>query len=270
MKEEVETSTFSMTDYYKVLKYLPKSRVDRQEPCEISTLVVDGTDVILPTIHYDFNGTDDIQLFVNCHGVGIDVSKVSLGFSPLINGNASVVSLNAINENLSADDDDVILFSIDSNYTATDMSRKLTGIESIRIDFDDDATGVEIQKLVIRSKDYVYTLADINTACENGRAYVLRRLNNMRNEKKEIKAIPRILQQYVYMAAGAYAWLTRWEYEAKPMKEPKSESNNYADRLFAQVDDAITKYLSNIENNRNEEYLNLDHVTYGEIKWGIR
>ena len=72
------------------------------------------------------------------------------------------------------------------------------------------------------------------------------------------------------MAAGAYAWLTRWEYEAKPMKEPKSESNNYADRLFTQVNDAIEKYLSNIENNRNEEYLNLDHVTYEEITWGIR
>ena len=270
MKEEVETSKFSMTDYYKVLKYLPKSRVDRQEPCNISSLVVDGTSVVLPTIHYDFNGTDDIQLFVNCHGADIDVSKVSLNFSPLINGNASIVSLNATNENLSVDDDDVILFSIDQNYTATDVSRKLTGIESIKIDFNGDASGVEIQKLIIRSKDYVYTLDDINTACENGQAYVLRRLNNMRNEKKEIKQIPKILQQYVYMAAGAYAWLTRWEYEAKPMKEPKSESNNYADRLFTQVDDAITKYLSNIENNRNEEYLNLHHVTTAGIRWGIR
>ena len=54
------------------------------------------------------------------------------------------------------------------------------------------------------------------------------------------------------------------------MKEPKSESNNYADRLFAQVDDAITKYLSNIENNRNEEYLDLEQVATGDIRWGIR
>lgn len=69
------------------------------------------------------------------------------------------------------------------------------------------------------------------------------------------------------MAAGAYAWLTRWEYEAKPMKEPKSESNNYADRLFAQVDDAITKYLSNIENNRNEEYICMDLFYVSKAKW---
>ena len=54
------------------------------------------------------------------------------------------------------------------------------------------------------------------------------------------------------------------------MKEPKSESNNYADRLFTQVDDAITKYLSNIENNRNEEYLNLHQIATAEISWGYR
>jgi hypothetical protein len=69
------------------------------------------------------------------------------------------------------------------------------------------------------------------------------------------------------MAGGAYAWLTRWEYEAKPMKEPKSESNNYADRLFTQVDDAITKYLSNIENNRNEEYIRMDLFKTRQWKW---
>ena len=92
----------------------------------------------------------------------------------------------------------------------------------------------------------------------------------MYNEKNGFKEIPKLLKQYIYMAAGAYAWLTRWEYEAKPMKEPKSESNNYADRLFTQVDDAIKKYLSNIENNRDEEYLNLDHVTTEGITWGIR
>lgn len=270
MEEEDKTSNFQMEDYYKVLKYLHKSRVDRQEPCIINDVIVDGSSVVLPTIHHDFNGSDDVHLFINCHDVDVDISSVVLGFSPLVNGNAKVLSLNPLNENLSPNEDDVLLFSIDQNYTATDVSRKLTGIESITIDFGNDATGVEIQKLILRSRDYVYTLDDLNTACENGEAYVLRRLNNMRNEKREIKEIPKILQQYVYMAAGAYAWLTRWEYEAKPMKEPKSESNNYADRLFSQVDDAITKYLSNIENNRNEEYLNLDHVATADITWGIR
>lgn len=79
--------------------------------------------------------------------------------------------------------------------------------------------------------------------------------------------IPDLLKQYAYMAAGAYAWLTRWEYEAKPMKEPKSESNNYADRLLNQVDDAIKKYLSNIENNRDEEYIRMDLFKVKAWKW---
>ena len=140
-------------------------------------------------------------------------------------------------------------------------------MESIVIDFGSDATGVELQRLLIRSEDYTYTLDDLDTACENGQAYVLRRLNNLSNEKHEIKQIPDLLKQYVYMAAGAYAWLTRWEYEAKPMKEPKSESNNYADRLLNQVDDGITKYLSNIENNRNEEYIRMDLFKVAKAKW---
>ena len=89
----------------------------------------------------------------------------------------------------------------------------------------------------------------------------------MRNEKEELTDIPDLLQQYAYMAGGAYAWLTRWEYEAKPMKEPKSESNNYADRLFTQVNDAIEKYLSNIENNRNEEYIRIDLFKTHAMRW---
>ena len=66
-----ETSEFSMKDYYKVLKYLPKSRVDRQEPCQFEKLVVKGSNIIIPTIHRDFNGTDSVQLFLNCNWFNI-------------------------------------------------------------------------------------------------------------------------------------------------------------------------------------------------------
>ena len=69
------------------------------------------------------------------------------------------------------------------------------------------------------------------------------------------------------MAGAAFAWLTRWEYEAKPMKEPKSESNNYADRLFGRVDSAIANYLSNIENNRNEEYIQTRLFKVAHSSW---
>ena len=268
---EGETSDFSMSDVYKVLRYLPYSKVDRQMPVDLDESVfVEGTTCVLPTIHGDFNGSDLVQVFLNCHDVDIAGTDISLGFSPLLNGNVKVLSLNSTSDELDTSTDTMVQFKIDENFRASDKSRLLTGIESITLTFNKDATGVEIQKLFIKTIDYTYTIDDLKMALENGEAYVLRRLNNLRNEIKEIKEIPKLLKQYIYMAAGAYAWLTRWEYEAKPMKEPKSESNNYADRLFAQVDDAIKKYLSNIENNRDEEYLNLHHVTTGEITWGIR
>lgn len=271
MKEEGETSDFSMKDYYKVLKYLYNSRVDRQIPVDFKEpIFVEGNSIVMSTIHPDFDGIDTIQLFLNCHDVDIDVTTLLLGFSPLSNGNAKVVTVNSLDTDIDTSADTMIQFSVDENYNATDLSRELTGIESITLDFQEDATGVEIQNIYMRSIDYTYRLGDLQTALENGEAYVLRRLNEKTQEKKGYKHIPKLLKQYIYMAGGAYAWLTRWEYEAKPMKEPKSESNNYADRLFTQVDDAITKYLSNIENNRNEEYLDLEQVATGDIRWGIR
>lgn len=261
---------FSMNDCYKVLKYLPKSRVDRQEPLNLNSksVVRNRSTIVLPTIHQDFNGTDTVELYINCNGSHIDVSKLLISFSPLRNGNASVLSLNANETEIDYDNETIVTFTIDDNATARDLSRKLTGIESIKFDFGEEVNEIDILNFVLKSQDFTYTLADLKTACENGEAYVLRRLNNMQNEKEEIKEIPQLLEQYIYMAAGAYAWLTRWEYEAKPMKEPKSESNNYADRLFAQVDDAITKYLSNIENNRNEEYIRMDLFKTRNMIWG--
>lgn len=270
MDTQIE-QTFSMQDVYKVLRYIYNSRIDRQIPVDLEEpRFVDGNKIVLPTIHGDFNGIDYVQLFLNCHDVDIDVSKVLCGFSPLLNGNVNLLSLNCDNDEIDTSSDTLMIFTVDENYSATDESRVLTGIESIVIDFQDDATGVEIQNILLKSIDYTYTIDDIIVSLENGEAYVLRRLNDFKQEKRGYKEIPKLLQQYVYMAAGAYAWLTRWEYEAKPMKEPKSESNNYADRLFAQVDDAITKYLSNIENNRNEEYVNLHQVDTGDIVWGVR
>ena len=266
---EKKSPKFSMKDYYKVLSYLPKSRVDRQEPLNLNSksVVRNRSELVLPTIHQDFNGTDTVEVYINCNGSHIDVSKLSIGFSPLRNGNASVLTINANETEIDYDNETIVTFTLDDNATARDLSRKLTGIESIKFDFGEVVDNIDILNFVMKSQDFTYTLADIKIACENGQAYVLRRLNNMKNEKEEIKEIPKLLKQYVYMAGGAYAWLTRWEYEAKPMKEPKSESNNYADRLFTQVDDAITKYLSNIENNRNEEYIRMDLFKTRRMRW---
>lgn len=266
---EMKSPNFKMEDFYKVLSYLPKSRVDRQEPLRLysKSTLRNRQSLILPTIHQDFQGTDTVELYVNCNGSHIDVSKLSIGFSPLVNGNAPVLTVNANETEIDYDNETIITFTLDDNATARDLSRRLTGIDSIKFDFGEEVDNIDIINFVMKSKDFTYTIADLKVACENGQAYVLRRLNNMKNEKEEIKDIPELLKQYVYMAGGAYAWLTRWEYEAKPMKEPKSESNNYADRLFTQVDDAIKKYLSNIENNRDEEYIRMDLFKTAQWKW---
>ena len=255
---ENKSPKFSMKDYYKVLEYLPRARVDRQEPVDFEKEVfVDGQSVVLPLIYPEFEGIDSVQVFINAHGVNVSSENIKLGFSPLLNGNASVLVVETVNETIDTSNEDILLFEVDRNNTAYDSTRDLTGLESIRLDFGQDVTGLEILNVVVKSADYTYTLTDIEKACENGQDYVFRGLNDMANEKKGIIEIPHSLQRYVYMAAGAFAWLTRWEYEAKPMKEPKSESNNYADRLFGRVDSAIANYLSNIENNRHEEYVQM-------------
>lgn len=266
---EKKSPTYSMEDCYRVLKYLPKSRVDRQEPCNFNSksTFVNRQMLVFPTIHKDFNGTDEVQVYVNFNGLDIDVSAITLTFSSLRNGNANVLSLNPTDDKIDVNDETILTFKLDNNATARDKTRKLTGIESIKLDMGSVVSDVEIFNIVLRSVDYTYTLSDIKNACENGENYVLRRLNNMSNEKEEKREVPELLKQYIYMAGGAYAWLTRWEYEAKPMKEPKSESNNYADRLFTQVDDAIKKYLSNIENNRDEEYVQMHLFRVGKRRW---
>lgn len=263
-----DSPNFTMADYYKVLEYLPRARVDRQEPVQFEkSYIVDGNSVVLPLIYPEFEGIDYVQIFINSHGVSVDVSALSLSFSPLLNGNAKVLSVYPKNESIDTDNEDILLFEVDRNNTAVDVTRDLTGLESLKLDFGEDASGVEILNVVVKSLDYTYTLTDIDKALQSGTDYVFRGLNDMTNEKKGIIKIPDSLKRYTYMAAGAFAWLTRWEYEAKPMKEPKSESNNYADRLFGKVDSAIANYLSNIENNRNEEYIQTRLFKVGKRKW---
>ena len=65
MSNSIETSDYSMSDFYKVLKWIPRSVVDRQEPVKVSKEVVVGDSIVLPTIYEEFNGIDDVQVFIN-------------------------------------------------------------------------------------------------------------------------------------------------------------------------------------------------------------
>lgn len=264
MKDRMgETSTYSMSDFYKVLKWLPRSKVDRQFPTAIDDVIVEGDSLVIPTIYEEFNGIDEVQFFINFHGVNVDVSALLLDFSPLLNGNVSLLQAKCSDDEIDNVNDTIITFKLDDNVTFTDQTRIITGVKSLKLSFGSDVTGVEITNILMRSQNYSYTLTDIEQSLITGENHVLNRLGHYAKRQY----VPKKLKNYVYMAAGAYAWLTRWEYETKPMKEPKSESNNYADRLLGQVDTAIAEYISDIENKK--DHRDLFHATYTGVEWGI-
>ncbi len=263
MTMEDKTSNFTMSDFYKVLKWIPRSKVDRQEPCDFDEITVVGEEVVVPTIYEEFNGIDEVQVFINFNGIGVDVSNILLGFSPLLNGSSCLLQANCNTTETEYDSDTILSFVLDTNVNFTDQTRQITGINSLKLEFPSDATGVTISKILMRCQNYTYTLTDIENFLITGENHVLRKLGRFARNH----SVPKELMQYVYMAGGAYAWLSRWEYEAKPMKEAKAEADNYATRLLNQVDGAITEYISNIENKLDHK--DLFHATSTEIEWGL-
>lgn len=263
MSIDSKTSDYSMSDFYKVLKWIPRSKVDRQEPVVVSNEIVTGEHIVLPTIHEEFNGIDDVQVFINFNGVHVDASDITLDFSPLVNGNLSLLSVNCSDDEIDYDNDTLISFNLDNNVRFTDKTRIITGVKSIKLNFGTDATNVIISKIIMRCQDYTYNLSDIENFLITGENHVLRKLG--RYAKKH--TVPDALTQYVYMAGGAFAWLSRWEYEAKPMKEAKAEADNYATRLLNQVDSAIMEYIANKENKLDHH--DLFHATSSELEWGL-
>lgn len=82
MIKEDKTSKFTMSDFYKVLEYLPRARVDRQVPVDFKKdIFVDGESIVLPLVYPEFEGIDFVEVFVNCHGVSVDVSNVVLSLA---------------------------------------------------------------------------------------------------------------------------------------------------------------------------------------------
>lgn len=257
---------YSMEDCYRVMHYLPYSKLDRQMPVCIPTDIIVEDKESFSTIHKDFEGVDFIQVYVNSPSE-VDLTNCKLSFSPLGYGDLSVLDLSPSNTTLLADTDTILTFEIDNNRHAYDVTKELTGIESITLDLGTNAT-ITVRDIIFRTLDYTYTLTNIMRSVGDGENYVLRKLNDLNNESRHIQKIPEQLQDYVYMAAGAFAWLTKWEYESKPMKEPQSESNNYADRLLNQVKSALEEYLDNI-NNAREDYVNFKLISNTTMDWGL-
>ena len=261
--DKEETSNFSMSDFYEVMSWMPRSEVDRQEPCSFESVTVIGESVVLPTIHEEFNGIDEVQVFINFNGVHVDSSDILLSFSPLVNGNVSLFEVKCNDSEIDYDNDTLISFILDNNDKFTDKTRVITGINSLKLDFGSDVSNAVITKVLMRSQNYTYTLSDIEGFLKTGENHVLRKLGKYTEHGK----VPKKLKRFVYMAGGAYAWLSRWEYEAKPMKEAKAEADNYATRLFNQIDSAISEYINTIENHLDHK--DLFHATSTGVEWGL-
>jgi len=255
---DVETSKYSMSDFYKVLKWIPRSKVDRQEPCNVKDASYFDDYVVIPTVYEEFNGIDEVQVFINFNQVHVPVEDILLDFSPLVSGNVSLLQAKCDNTEMDYYNETVLVFKLDNNVRFTDKTRQITGVKSLKLTLPDD---VDITRILFKCYDYTYTLSDIENFLITGENHVFRKIG------RYTKEIPKQLIEYVYMAAGAYAWLSRWEYETKPMKENKAEADNYATRLLNQVDSAIMEYINDQENTM--EHDDLFHATSRSVDWGL-
>ena len=255
----------SMADNYRLLHYLYASKPDRQYPNwtpDAATsdneppLPLTGTELVLPTVSQNYSGIDFIELTINPHENELNTADFRFSFSSLLNGSLDMVVFTPKEkEDIPKNKPYLITFNVDNNTSMADLSRKLTGVLSVKIAIDKPVSGLEFIDLVFKSNDYVYTLSDLENAYNDGEDYVIRMVNSFQLENGEViptDTVPDGLKRYVYMAGAAFAWLEHWEYEAKPMKQSNNQSNNYADRLLGQVDKAINNYLARLKKDLDE------------------
>lgn len=272
----------SMADNYKILHYLYASKPDRQYPYwtpdkETSDNEVpdpiDGTELVLPTIADNYDGIDCIELIINPHENELNAEDFTFIFSSLLDASLNLLSFTPVETGeIPKNEPYLLTFIVDRNKSMGDKSRRLTGIQAVKILIDKDVHGLEFLDLVFKSTDYVYTLSDIENSYYDGHDYVIRMINSFQLENGELEKdkIPDELKRYVYMAGAAFAWLEHWEYEAKPMKQTNNESNNYADRLLMQVNNAINNYLARLKKDYNEIGLKDDRFLKSrKVSWGL-
>lgn len=260
-----------METYYEILHYLKSAKLDRQYPIifpDDMGLAWSGDKFVFDLLHSDFKGIDIVQILVKSP-VDVDNITPKIGFCIDDNGDLPILSASAPDQPLINGKTTLIEFEIDENNTMTDISNELTGIKKFSLDFSTIIDNLEILSIIFRSRDYTHTLADLDKSYADGERYVIDKLNST-DYFNYYDDYPKQLERYVLMCAGAYAWLTVWEYESKPMKEPKSESNNYADRLFAKIDAGIKAYLDSINNNPEDNYINPELTGAKSISWGLK
>lgn len=267
----------NMEQVYTIMHYLNDSHVDRIYPVNVAQLnSFQGDSKIMELNNNSFVGINEVQLLVRILKSEDDLSEdesvdlnVSCAFCIDDEGNVPIYEFESLPITFHYDKPSLVSFKIDWNAQMLRESHLLTGVKTLKFGFDQSVHRCFVHSVIFRSSDYRYTLEDLEQAYFDGENYVRDKLNDSKIARG-IMDIPEELERYVYMCAGAYAWLIVWEIEAKPMKEPKSESNNYADRLFGAVDKAIQAYLLTYSNDPNVDYIKPFKPNHTHVQWGVK
>lgn len=260
---------YPMSNYYEVLQYLRETKVDREYPYEF-----DNTNSLT------YSGTTPLELtneHISNHNSSIHLSNVKSGDTLLIKLDKpkSYQEVNTFEVNLystseaTINDIEIILsdspigvskkltltpdegmeyskeninnliYNVDDRTSKVQKkNREVAAIQSIILTFKKDLGDVYISETVFRTKNFHYTLENLDYNIRAGQDYV-----RMQLYLANVTDIPDVLTYLNFKAAAAYSWLIWWEDEGKAMNDGTVNGENYAARLFGQIDAAIEKYV---------------------------
>lgn len=277
-----------MEEYYNILHYLTNFKVDRQYPylfkeetgitpsdkteltsqnksfhdnsLKFSTLTEEDK-IVIPTLFKKYDTIDTLEVKILASST-INPELIKTGFSESANGDNPILTFNPVNtKSIESGSHSIIDFQINQDQRLATESKKLSNIRSIVLEFNQPISTVFVTDLVFKTRNYILTLEDLEKNLEEGQDYIKIGLDS--------DTIPDSLKNTCYIAAAAFAWLIKWEQEAKVMDTGLKESKNYADRLLARVDRAIKQYLTqqSVDETSSEDYINEVLIGSENLTW---
>lgn len=261
---------YPMSDYYEVLQYLRETKVDREYPYEFkSTTALTFSGATAPelstehisnhdsSIHLSNVKSGDILLIkldkpksyqeVNTFEININSATaftiadidVSLSDSPIGVPKKLTLTPKIEGADYPANEVNNLLYKVDDRTTKIEKkNRNVPAIQSVILTFDKDLGDVYISETVFRTRNFHITLESLDYNIRAGQDYV-----RMQLYLADVADIPPVLEYLNFKAAAAYSWLIWWEDEGKAMNDGTVNGENYAARLFGQIDAAIDKYV---------------------------
>lgn len=238
---------WSMVDIYNVMEYLNWSKLDREYPINMTNeLTINSDDYVVTTIWEDFDNITVAEIYYKNNLP----ENPQITFSTFENGDGEIVTINDCKIKK-----DSVLFFVSDDSRAMQQNRLLTGIKSLRLKNMENTT---ITNIVFKTKDYNFTLRNIETQLTNAENYITEAINICPH-----KTIPDSLKSNIYKLAAAYCWQMNWENEGQGMEVDK----NYASRLIEQVNYALNNYVET--NCNDDDYNELQGSGFTKVRWGL-